>query len=68
MDEMDGLRRSSRKMCRTNVHYALTVGEVCERLARRWIGVELSGDYVVLARRRTAQTGFKLNVLEKSAS
>jgi DNA modification methylase len=45
-----------------------TVGKVCERLSRRWIGIELSGDYVVLARGRTAQTGFKLSVLEKSVS
>ncbi len=40
-----------------NAPYALTYGEVAERLGRRWIGIELSAEYVALARRRTAQTG-----------
>ncbi len=34
-----------------------TVGKVCERLARRWIGIELSTEYGPLARQRTAQMG-----------
>jgi DNA modification methylase len=34
-----------------------TVGEMCSRLSRRWVGVELSPEYVALARRRTAQAG-----------
>ena len=34
-----------------------TVGEACHRLARRWIGIELSAEYATLARRRTAQAG-----------
>jgi len=35
-----------------------TVGEVCSRLSRRWVGVELSAEYAALARQRTAQAGF----------
>ena len=35
-----------------------TVGEVCSRLSRRWVGVELSAEYVALARQRTAEAGF----------
>jgi hypothetical protein len=34
-----------------------TVGEVCERLGRRWVGLELSADYIEIARKRTAQMG-----------
>jgi site-specific DNA-methyltransferase (cytosine-N4-specific) len=34
-----------------------TVGEVCARLSRRWVGVELSAEYANLAGRRTAQIG-----------
>ncbi len=40
-----------------------TVGEVCERLARRWIGVELSTEYGPLARQRTAQMGLPFKCL-----
>ena len=67
---MDGLQLSTQKMCRMNAPYALTYGEMAERLGRRWIGIELSAEYAALARRRTAQTGlrFMLTVLEKSAS
>jgi hypothetical protein len=68
MDEMDGLRRSSRKMCRTNAHYALIVGEMAERLGRRWIGIELSAEYVALARRRTAQAGLPFKRLGREAA
>ncbi len=43
-----------------------TVGEASERLARRWIGVELSTEYGPFARRRTAQMGlpFKHTLLD----
>ena len=34
-----------------------TVGKVCERLGRRWAGLELSGDYITIARKRTSQLG-----------
>ena len=34
-----------------------TVGEVAERLGRRWIGIELNAEYVEIARRRAAQQG-----------
>jgi DNA modification methylase len=34
-----------------------TTGEVAERLGRRWIGIELSAEYITIARRRTAQAG-----------
>lgn len=37
-----------------------TVGEVCERLGRKWIGIELNPEYVKLAERRTAQQGLSL--------
>ena len=36
-----------------------TVGKVAERLGRRWIGLELSDQYIAIAQRRTAQTGFQ---------
>ena len=32
-----------------------TTGLVCNRLGRRWIGIELSESYAEIARRRTAQ-------------
>jgi DNA modification methylase len=32
-------------------------GAAAERLGRRWVGIELSAEYVALARRRTAQAG-----------
>jgi len=38
-----------------------TTGEVAERLGRRWVGIELSAEYIVLARRRTAQAGLPFN-------
>lgn len=34
-----------------------TVGEVCESLGRRWVGTDLSFDYLKMAQRRTAQRG-----------
>jgi DNA modification methylase len=34
-----------------------TVGKVCERLGRRWVGLELSAPYIEIARKRTAQCG-----------
>ncbi len=34
-----------------------TVGEVAEKTARHWVGLELAANYVVLARQRTAQVG-----------
>jgi len=34
-----------------------TIGEVSERLARRWIGIDLLAEYGRLAQRRTAQLG-----------
>ena len=34
-----------------------TVGEVCERLGRRWVGLELSAPYIEIAKARTAQMG-----------
>jgi DNA modification methylase len=34
-----------------------TVGKVAERLGRKWIGIELSEDYVKIAKRKTAQIG-----------
>jgi DNA modification methylase len=37
-----------------------TVGQVCERLGRRWIGCELSEEYGKLAQQRTAQQGLCL--------
>lgn len=37
-----------------------TVGKVCERLGRRWAGLELSADYIGIARKRTAQRGLWL--------
>jgi DNA modification methylase len=36
-----------------------TVGEVAEKAARRWVGLELSANYVALARERTAQTSLR---------
>lgn len=37
-----------------------TVGKVCERLGRRWVGLELNGDYIGIAKRKTAQMGLAL--------
>lgn len=37
-----------------------TVGRVAERMGRRWLGCELSEEYVEIARRRTAQRGLSL--------
>ncbi len=34
-----------------------TVGEVCHRLGRRFVGLDLAGEYVGQAKRRTAQLG-----------
>jgi DNA modification methylase len=34
-----------------------TVGRVCERLGRRWVGLELSDAYIGIAENRTAQRG-----------
>jgi DNA modification methylase len=34
-----------------------TVGEVCERFGRRWVGLELNSDYIEIANQRTAQLG-----------
>ncbi len=34
-----------------------TVGKVCERLGRRWVGLELSASYIEIATKRTAQRG-----------
>ena len=37
-----------------------TTGEVCERLSRRWVGVDLNAEYGDMAKRRTAQMGLGL--------
>ena len=37
-----------------------TTGEVCERLGRRWLGIELNPAYEALQRSRTAQQGLVL--------
>lgn len=37
-----------------------TVGEVCERLGRKWIGIELNPEYAEMARYRTSQIGLRL--------
>jgi len=37
-----------------------TVGRVCERLGRRWVGLELSDAYIGIAKNRTAQRGLGL--------
>ena len=37
-----------------------TVGKVAERFGRRWVGLELSGAYIQIAGRRTAQAGLGL--------
>ena len=37
-----------------------TTGEVCERLGRQWVGVEINPEYAAMARRRTAQQGLSL--------
>lgn len=37
-----------------------TVGKVAERFGRRWVGLELSGAYIQIAERRTAQAGLGL--------
>ena len=37
-----------------------TVGKIAERFGRRWVGLELSGDYIAIARNRTAQIGLGL--------
>ena len=34
-----------------------TVGKVAERLGRKWIGIELSPEYVKIAGKKTAQKG-----------
>lgn len=34
-----------------------TVGRVCERFGRRWVGLELSAAYIRIAKRRSAQIG-----------
>ena len=45
-----------------------TTGEAAERLGRRWIGIELSANYVALSRRRTAQSGLPFNRLGREAA
>ena len=37
-----------------------TVGQVCHRLGRRFVGLELAASYLPMARRRTAQRGLLL--------
>jgi DNA modification methylase len=37
-----------------------TIGKVAERFGRRWVGLELSADYVEIAKQRTAQQGLGL--------
>ena len=37
-----------------------TTGKVCERLGRKWVGLELSADYIGIAEKRTAQMGMIL--------
>lgn len=37
-----------------------TVGQVCERLGRRWIGIDLNDGYTALQKKRTAQRGLAL--------
>lgn len=34
-----------------------TTGEVCERLGRKWLGIELNPEYAGMSKRRTAQHG-----------
>jgi DNA modification methylase len=37
-----------------------TTGEVCNRLGRQWVGIELNEDYAALQRERTSQGGLSL--------
>ena len=37
-----------------------TTGEVCEKLGRQWLGIEINPEYGDMARRRTAQQGLAL--------
>lgn len=37
-----------------------TVGKVVERLGRRWVGTELSAEYIEIAKRRTQQIGLRI--------
>lgn len=37
-----------------------TVGRVCERLGRRWVGLDLNATYLTIAKRKTAQMGLVL--------
>jgi site-specific DNA-methyltransferase (adenine-specific) len=37
-----------------------TTGKVCERLGRKWVGIELSPSYLTIAGKRTAQRGLGL--------
>jgi hypothetical protein len=41
-----------------------TVGVVCERLGRRWVGTEPSAEYIKIAKRRTRQMGLFAAVAE----
>lgn len=38
-------------------HGSGTTGEVCERLGRKWLGIELNPEYGAMSARRTAQRG-----------
>jgi DNA modification methylase len=40
-----------------------TTGKTAARLGRRWVGIELSAEYVALARRHTAQAGLPFRCL-----
>jgi DNA modification methylase len=44
-----------------------TVGKVCDRTSRRWVGLELNPDYIKIAKRQTAQSGLRFAGLEASA-
>ena len=35
-----------------------TVGKVCERFGRRWVGLDLNPAYLAIATKRSAQRGF----------
>jgi DNA modification methylase len=45
-----------------------TTGEMAARLGRRWVGIELSAEYVALARRCTAQAGLPFRCLSGRAA
>ena len=43
-----------------------TVAKVAQLLGRRWIGIELNPSYVVMQKRRAAQTGLELHAMNST--